>query len=158
MIPLKDMSLRRSVPIITIVLIIANVIVFLHQVSLSPRADDGFISTYGLVPAKISSALTGSPRATLADALLPLFTCMFLHGGWLHILGNMWFLWVFGGKVEERLGPFTYFLFYLVCGVGSGIAQTLFSWGWTRSCRQTAVPKLFHAPASSGQRRSTSRK
>jgi membrane associated rhomboid family serine protease len=54
---------------------------------------------------------------------------MFLHGGWLHIIGNMWFLWIFGANVEDRMGPVAYLLFYLVCGIGSSIAQTLFSWG-----------------------------
>jgi membrane associated rhomboid family serine protease len=129
MIPLKDMSPRRSVPLVTILLIIANVLVFFYQIGLPPRAADTFINAYGLVPARIQLALAGSPRVTLGSALVPLFTCMFLHGGWLHILGNMWFLWIFGGNVEDRLGPLTYLLFYLVCGIASGVAQALFSWG-----------------------------
>ena len=62
---------------------------------------------------------------TMQQALLPLFTCMFLHGGWLHIIGNMWFLWIFGANVEDRMGPLAYLLFYLVCGIGSSIAQTI---------------------------------
>jgi membrane associated rhomboid family serine protease len=143
MIPLKDMSLRRTVPVVTILIILANVIVFLHQISLPPRAADNFIKVYGLVPAKISLALAGSARVTLGDALLPLVTCMFLHGGWLHILGNMWFLWVFGGKVEERLGPFTYLLFYLLTGIGSGVTQILFSWG-------SPIPSVGASGAISG--------
>ena len=129
MIPLKDMSPRRSVPLMTILLIIANVLVFFYQIGLTPRAGDAFIMTYGLVPAKIQMALAGTPHVTIGDALVPLFTCMFLHGGWLHILGNMWFLWIFGGNVEDRLGPFTFLLFYLVCGIASGITQAVFSWG-----------------------------
>jgi membrane associated rhomboid family serine protease len=129
MIPLKDMSPRRSVPLMTILLIIANVLVFFYQIGLTPRAGDAFIMTYGLVPAKIQMALAGTPHVTIGDALVPLFTCMFLHGGWLHILGNMWFLWIFGGNVEDRLGPLTFLLFYLVCGIASGITQAVFSWG-----------------------------
>jgi len=143
MIPLKDMSARRSVPVVTLLLIVANVVVFFHQISLPPHAADVFINTYGLVPSKISAALAGSHRVTLADALIPLFTCMFLHGGWLHIIGNMWFLWVFGGNVEDRLGPLTYLLFYLVCGIGSGVAQALFSWG-------SRVPSIGASGAISG--------
>jgi membrane associated rhomboid family serine protease len=143
MIPLKDMSLRRSVPAVTILLIVINVVVFFYQIGLSPRAADRFINTYGLVPAKIQMALAGHSRVTFGDALEPLFTCMFLHGGWLHILGNMWFLWIFGGKVEERLGPLTYLLFYIVCGVASGVAQTLFSWG-------SNVPSIGASGAISG--------
>lgn len=129
MIPLKDMTPRRSLPLVTILLIVANFLVFFHQISLSPGAGDAFIRTYGLVPAKIQMAIAGSPRVTLGGALLPLITCMFLHGGWLHILGNMLFLWIFGGNVEDRLGSVVYLIFYLVCGVASGVAQTLFSWG-----------------------------
>ncbi|HYL69071.1 MAG TPA: rhomboid family intramembrane serine protease [Candidatus Limnocylindria bacterium] len=129
MIPLKDMSPRRSLPLVTILLIVANVLVFFYQIGLSPRAADAFINTYGLVPVRIQFALAGSPRVTLGAALVPLFTCMFLHGGWLHILGNMWFLWIFGGNVEDRLGSLTYLVFYLVCGIASGVTQTIFSWG-----------------------------
>jgi membrane associated rhomboid family serine protease len=143
MIPLKDMTPRRSFPVVTLLILAANVVVFLHQVSLPPHAADVFIKTYGLVPAKISAALAGNPRITLGDALIPLFTCMFLHGGWLHIIGNMLFLWVFGGNVEDRLGPLSYLLFYLVCGIGSGVSQALFSWG-------SAIPSVGASGAISG--------
>ena len=80
MIPLKDMTPRRSVPFATLLLIAINVIVFMHQVTLPPAVSDSFIKTYGLIPAKISMALAGN-HYTMAQALLPLFTCMFLHGG-----------------------------------------------------------------------------
>jgi membrane associated rhomboid family serine protease len=142
MIPLKNLNPRRSFPIVTLLLIVANVLVFLHQVTLSPQANDVFIRTYGLVPAKIQLAL-GGHHYTLQQALTPLFTCMFLHGGFLHILGNMWFLWVFGGNVEDRLGPFVYTLFYLVCGIGSSATEMVFSWG-------TRVPSIGASGAISG--------
>ena len=129
MIPLKNLDPRRSVPVLTIVLIVANFLVFFHQVSLAPKAADAFIFQYGLVPARISLFLAGSRHVNASDALLPLFTCMFLHGGWLHIIGNMWFLWIFGGNVEDRLGPALYLVFYMVCGLFSGVTQTIFSWG-----------------------------
>ena len=105
MIPLKNMMARRSVPVVTILLIIVNVLVFCYQLSLSNAANDAFIRTFGMVPLKMKLALSGS-HYTLLEAFLPLITCMFLHGGFLHILGNMWFLWIFGGAVEDRLGPF----------------------------------------------------
>jgi len=141
-IPLKDMTPRRSFPVMTLLLIAANTAVFIHQISLPARAADAFIMTYGLVPAKISMALAGR-HYTLAQALVPLFTCMFLHGGWLHIIGNMWFLWIFGANVEDRLGALPYLLFYLVCGIASGIAQALFSWG-------SHIPSLGASGAISG--------
>src|SRR5580700_3884019 len=128
MIPLKNMMAQRSVPVVTILLIVVNVLVFFYQISLSNAANDALIRTFGLVPLKMQMALTGD-RYTLVEAFLPLITCMFLHGGFLHILGNMWFLWIFGGAVEDRLGPFSYLLFYFICGIGSGLAQAIFSWG-----------------------------
>jgi rhomboid family protein len=128
MIPLRDMTPRRSVPVVTVLLIAVNVIVFLYQVSLPPDQAEAFVRIYGLVPARIQLALAGQ-HYSLADVLIPLFTCMFLHGGWLHIIGNMWFLWIFGGNVEDRLGSLGYLVFYLVCGISSGLIQTIFSWG-----------------------------
>jgi len=142
MIPLKDMTPRRSFPVVTLLLIIANVIVFIHQVTLPPAAAEAFIRTYGLVPAKIQMALAGR-HYTLEQAFVPVFTCMFLHGGILHILGNMWFLWIFGGNVEDRMGPIAYPLFYLVCGIGSGLSQTAFSWG-------SHIPSIGASGAISG--------
>ncbi|MGA7853355.1 MAG: rhomboid family intramembrane serine protease [Candidatus Acidiferrales bacterium] len=142
MIPLKDLTPRRSFPIVTLSLILVNVVVFLYQVTLSPRAANTFIMTYAAVPAKIQLALAGH-HYTMAQALVPLFTCMFLHGGWLHIIGNMWFLWIFGANVEDRMGPIHYLIFYLVCGVGSSVAQTIFSWG-------SNIPALGASGAISG--------
>jgi rhomboid family protein len=142
MIPLKDTTPRRSLPLVTLLLIGVNVAVFLHQISLAPAAGDAFIRTYGLVPAKIQLALAGG-HYTLAQALPPLFTCMFLHGGFLHLLGNMWFLWIFGGNVEDRFGSSIYLLFYLVCGIGSSISELLFSWG-------SHIPSIGASGAISG--------
>jgi len=141
-IPLRNLDPRRSFPIVTLLLILVNVVVFFHQISLPPNAADAFVRAYGLVPAKISLALAGQ-RYTLAGAFIPLFTCMFLHGGWLHILGNMWFLWIFGANVEDRLGPVPYLIFYLVCGLGSGLSQVVFSWG-------SRVPSIGASGAISG--------
>ncbi|HWG59226.1 MAG TPA: rhomboid family intramembrane serine protease [Candidatus Acidoferrales bacterium] len=142
MIPLKDMTPRRSAPIITILLIVVNFIVFFHQITLLPHAGQALVMTYGLVPAKIQLALAGR-HYTMAQALLPLLTCMFLHGGWLHVIGNMWFLWIFGANVEDRLGSLPYFVFYLVCGLGSGLAQVVFSWG-------SHIPSIGASGAISG--------
>jgi membrane associated rhomboid family serine protease len=129
MIPLKNLSPRLTFPATTLLLIIANVLVYTYQVSLPDRAAEAFVNLNGMVPARVSMALAGQHHVTLAQAFIPLFTSMFLHGGLLHILGNMWFLWIFGGQVEDRLGHFTYLVFYLICGLGSGIAQLAFSWG-----------------------------
>jgi membrane associated rhomboid family serine protease len=142
MIPLKNMMARRSVPLITILIIVANLLVYVHQATISNAANDIFIRTYGVVPLKMQLALAGH-RYSLAEAFVPVFTSMFLHGGFLHILGNMWFLWIFGGAVEDRLGPVSYLMFYFVCGLGSGLAQAFFSWG-------SNVPAIGASGAISG--------
>lgn len=142
MIPLKNLNPRTTVPVITFVLIGANILVFLYQLSLSPHAAERFIMTYGVVPRNLQLAF-GTGNTSLSDALLPFFTSMFLHGGWLHIIGNMWFLWIFGPDVEEQLGHAWYLGFYLLCGIGSGIAQAAFSWG-------TRVPAIGASGAISG--------
>lgn len=142
MIPLKDMTPRRTFPILTLSLILVNVAVFAYQLSLPPHAAQTLINAYGLMPHKIQLALAGR-RYTLGEAFAPLFTCMFLHGGFLHIIGNMLFLWIFGGNVEDRLGSVPYLFFYLLCGVGSGVTQVLFSWG-------SHVPSIGASGAISG--------
>lgn len=142
MIPLKDMTPRQSFPVMTLVLIGINIAVFIHQITLPGPAGDAFIRTYGLVPSHISLALAGH-HYTLAQALIPFFTCMFLHGGWLHIIGNMWFLWIFGANVEDRMGPLPYLFFYLLCGIGSGVSEVAFSWG-------SHIPSIGASGAISG--------
>lgn len=127
MIPLKWMTPRRTFPIITLFLILANVAIFAYQLSLSPHAAQTLINTHGLVPHKIQLALAGR-RYTFGEALAPLSTCMFLHGGFLHIIRNMLFLWVFGSNVEDRLGLVAYLFFYLLGAVGSNMTQVLFPW------------------------------
>jgi rhomboid family protein len=143
MIPLKDTTPRRSTPTVTLLLIAANLAVFFYEISLSPQAEDTLIRTYGLVPARIQYALAGAHGVSYAHAFGPLFTCMFLHAGWLHVIGNMWFLWIFGANVEDRFGSFVYLLVYLVCGIGSGISQALFSWG-------SPIPSIGASGAISG--------
>jgi membrane associated rhomboid family serine protease len=141
MIPLKDLAPRRSVPFVTFLLILANVLVFLYQLSLGPRAGQEFAMIYGEVPYRTQLALTG--ELPLSVGFVPFFTSMFLHGGWLHIIGNMWFLWIFGDNVEDQLGHFPYLVFYLICGLGSGLAQTIFNWG-------SKIPAIGASVAISG--------
>lgn len=109
MIPLRALLLRRSTPTVTILLIVINVLAFLFEMSLAPYLRDQFVSHYALVPDRFVPAT--------------LLTSMFLHGGWLHLIGNMWFLWVFGSHVEDAIGPGRYLIFYLVSGVASALVQ-----------------------------------
>ena len=109
MIPLRDVIPSRSTPFVTIAIIVTNAAVFLYQLSLGDRGQ-AFIFDYGLVPAEFS--------------LLTLVTSMFLHGGLLHVGGNMLYLWIFGDNVEDRMGPARFLMFYLLCGTAAALAQT----------------------------------
>lgn len=123
MIPIKDDAPRYSFPFITLLLIAVNTAIFLYQVTLGPKLGQRFVLEYGVIPARIDAAFAG--HAALVPAIEPLFTSMFLHAGWLHLIGNMWFLWIFGDNVEDALGHLNYLLFYLLCGIASGITHTI---------------------------------
>jgi membrane associated rhomboid family serine protease len=119
--PLKDTIRSRTFPIVNTIIIAVNLLAFLFEFSLG-RQMDVFIRNFGLTPVRFYWGL----HHDLADAVIPIFTSMFLHGGWLHVLGNMWFLYIFGDNVEDRVGHFGYLIFYLTCGVGAALSQTLF--------------------------------
>lgn len=110
-----DNSSRRIVPVITYSLIVANVLVFLLELS----GGQGFIEKWAFVP----SRFLANPAADIAT----LFTSMFMHGGWLHLLSNMLYLWIFGDNVEDRFGHAKFLIFYLACGVAATFAQLAFS-------------------------------
>ena len=126
MLPLRDENPRRSTPVLTLLIILANLAVFLYQIALSPPAEQQFFLEFAMIPARIPLAFT-SPSVTFSQAFAPLLTSIFLHGGLLHLAGNMWFLWVFGDNVEDRFGHFTYLMFYLICGVGASVVHTIFN-------------------------------
>jgi membrane associated rhomboid family serine protease len=109
MIPIKDSQRSYSTPVVTIAFITLNAAVFLYQFVLDPYSANHFVHAYGFVPAQFQP--------------LTLLTSMFLHGGWLHLIGNMLFLWVFGDNIEDLLGHARYIAFYLACGVAAALAQ-----------------------------------
>lgn len=112
MLPLgDDNSTRRTIPVITYLLIAANFFVFFIELS----AGDTFINTWSFVPAVY--------QADHLFGWITIFTSMFMHAGWLHILGNMLYLWIFGDNVEDRLGHGKFLLFYLLCGIAAAFAQ-----------------------------------
>jgi len=123
MIPLKDNIPSSRTPLITIGLIVINVLVYLNQLTLPPRAAVRFIYLYGLIPVEISQWQLLVPHPVpLYGTIL---TSMFVHGGLFHLAGNMLYLWIFGDNVEDRLGRFRFLLFYLLSGVGAAAAQIL---------------------------------
>ncbi|HLO14957.1 MAG TPA: rhomboid family intramembrane serine protease [Anaerolineales bacterium] len=116
MIPLYDTVRTHKFPFVNLLLIVANVLAFIYELQLSPSALERFIFTWGLVPARLTNDLAG--------AWMTIFTAMFLHGGWFHLLSNMWFLYIFGDNVEARLGGARYLIFYLLSGVAAVLLQT----------------------------------
>src|SRR5215475_539223 len=140
MIPFRDNIPSRTFPVINTLLIAANVLVFFYELSLG-RGLDRFIMRYGVVP----TAVFAWPHSNLplTALIVPFLTSMFLHGGWLHLIGNMWYLWIFGDNVEDRLGHFTFLLFYLLCGFGAGIVHTILNYN-------TVVPSIGASGAIAG--------
>jgi membrane associated rhomboid family serine protease len=124
MIPIRDTIPRITPPIATWLIILANSFVFLSQLSLSEYDLKQFFYTFGIVPARYThpewASLVGFP----IDNYWPFLTSMFLHSGWLHIIGNMWTLWIFGDNVEDRIGPVRFVFFYLLCGLAAGIVHS----------------------------------
>ncbi len=121
MIPLRDRNPSGVFPAVTLALIAANVIMFLYEVHLGPGLMT-FLKHHALIPAEV----TGSVRyhaIRYSDTVEPFFTSMFLHGGWMHLILNMWFLWIFGDNVEDTLGAFRYLCFYFLCGLGAALTQ-----------------------------------
>ena len=109
MIPLRDVIPSRTTPYITTTIIVLNAITWLFEVSLPQDSLNQFIGTYGVVPAYFSPPT--------------LITSMFLHGSWMHVIGNMWYLWIFGDNVEDRVGHGRFIVFYLLCGTAAAIGQ-----------------------------------
>ncbi|MEP7305462.1 MAG: rhomboid family intramembrane serine protease [Acidobacteriota bacterium] len=111
MIPLRDVIPSRTTPYVTVTIIVLNAAAWWFEISLPRDALTPFLQMYGVVP---------------ADLRLPtLVTSMFLHGGWGHVIGNMWYLWIFGDNVEDRLGHGRFIVFYLLCGLTAAIGQVL---------------------------------
>ena len=123
MIPLRDTIPSRTFPFINYTFILLNFFLFLYQVSLGYQLER-FLYTWGVVPVKFFAPFDFD-HLRLSDRFLPLFTSMFLHGGWLHLLGNILFLYIFGDNVEDRLGHIRYFFFFVLCGVLAVIAHLI---------------------------------
>jgi membrane associated rhomboid family serine protease len=117
MLPLKDDQPRYSTPYITWFLIGLNILIYLFQATLDPPSSVLFAKEFGEVPAHLAAFLAGSHRYSLPQVVLPFFTSMFLHGSWAHVIGNMWFLYIFGDNVEDYLGHFKFLVFYLTSGL-----------------------------------------
>ena len=142
MIPINDENPTYSTPVIVYALIAINVVVFLHQTTLGSGLDD-FFQLYAVIPRQLSADISGVPTTQAVPEILTLITSQFLHGGLMHIGGNMLFLWTFGDNIEHDLGHFKFLLFYLTCGVLAGLTHWFFS-------MQSGVPTVGASGAIAG--------
>ncbi len=123
MIPLRDSTKSQTFPIVNLTIIVLNILIYFLEVSFEPYQLNQIYYAFGLVPAEVmNTIITGS---SLTPVLISFVTAMFIHGGWLHVIGNMLFLWVFGDNVEDRLGHVKYLLFYLVVGAAGSLAHII---------------------------------
>jgi rhomboid family protein len=123
MLPLRDDQPRYSTPYVTYFLIALNLVIFFFEWALDPPSLKNLVLQFAIVPSHVTAFLAGSPRYPLIVVAVPFVTSMFLHGSWMHVIGNMWFLHIFGDNVEDYLGHFKFLLFYLLCGVLAMVAQ-----------------------------------
>ncbi|MBZ5721953.1 MAG: rhomboid family intramembrane serine protease [Acidobacteriia bacterium] len=123
MIPIRDDQPRFSDPFVTYFLIAINTVIFLLEWALDPSSLTGLLYEFGMIPSHVAGLVSGAHGINPTVALVPMFTSMFLHGSWMHVIGNMWFLWIFGDNIEDYLGHFKYLAFYLGSGVAAALAQ-----------------------------------
>lgn len=142
MLPIQDGVATRFPPVVTWSLIAANSVVFLFQISLTPDELEWFLFRFALMPARYFGPAAALDPPSLAD-YLPFATNMFLHGGWLHLILNMWSLWIFGPALEDRLGSGRYLVFYLATGLMASLAHAVFN-------AASAVPALGASGAIAG--------
>ena len=129
MIPLRDVIPSRTTPYVTITIILLNALAWFYEITMPEPVLTQFLYVYGIVPVDFSPAT--------------LITSMFLHGSWMHVIGNMWYLWIFGDNVEDRLGHGLFTIFYFLCGLAATFAQLMFSAG-------SHVPNLGASGAIAG--------
>src|SRR6266850_2881793 len=128
-IPIRDTIPSRTAPVVTWALIAVNTAVFLFELTLSPEELKGLFYLFGMVPARYSHPEWAAAVGLPLDDGWPFLTSMFLHGGWMHIIGNMWSLWIFGDNVEERMGRAGFLCFYLLSGLAAGALHITFNSG-----------------------------
>ena len=141
MIPIRDAVRSKNFPAVNVILIGLNIVAFLWELAQGPQLKDAFY-LFGIVPLRYSNPEISS-HFTGFEQYLPFLTSMFLHGGFLHIIMNMWFLYIFGDNIEDRLGHIRYLIFYLFCGVAAGLIHLFTNWN-------SNVPTIGASGAISG--------
>jgi membrane associated rhomboid family serine protease len=142
-VPLKDYNPGRTTPYVTYGLIILNILIFIYELSLSPYGLTEFFQDWAVVPGELSLSFRTGISIPNAEEWLTLFTSQFLHGGFLHLAGNMLYLWIFGNNVEDEMGHWRFISFYLLCGAIANLAQWFFAIG-------SEIPSLGASGAIAG--------
>lgn len=142
MIPIRNNTATETFPFVTILIILANVSVFVYQLSLEPAEGHALIMQAGVIPYEITHGVDMPPRLGL-PVQLTLLSSMFLHGGFLHIIGNMLYFWIFGSNIEDRVGHLRFVVFYLLCGVTASLVQV-------QGTPESTVPMIGASGAISG--------
>ena len=145
MFPIRDDQPRTLVPWVNYLIIGANLAVFGYEISLGLRSRElaDFFFQYGVIPHNFQTAFSGSGQVTVAGAFLTILTSMFIHGSVLHLLGNLWVLWIFGDNIEDHCGHALYPIFYLICGFLASMAQIY-------SSPDSTVPEIGASGAIAG--------
>ncbi len=141
MIPIRDRNPSGTFPYVTIGIIIINVLIFLYELSLGSGLGE-FIMKFGVVPLKVSYYSQVSDL-TFINTFFPFISSIFLHGGFIHLIGNMWFLWIFGDNIEDKLGHFKFIAFYFLCGIIASSVHVFFN-------SQSSVPCVGASGAIAG--------
>ncbi|MEL6260670.1 MAG: rhomboid family intramembrane serine protease [Cyanobacteria bacterium J06626_6] len=142
MVPIRDDNPISTTPVVVYALLAMNLVIFLYEITLPEAALQQFFNTWALVPVELSDSFGGGAIAAERE-WITLISSQFLHGGWLHVGGNMLYLWVFGNNIEDQLGPVKFLVFYLACGVLAGLSQWIFD-------PASAVPTLGASGAVAG--------
>jgi len=124
-IPISDSVPRRHIPVVTYAIVFANVAVFAFELTLTPDGIRRFFYLFGIVPERFTHPAWAAWVGLPVDDYWPFFTSMFIHGGWFHIIMNMWAFWIFGDNVEDTMGPLRFAAFYVLCGLAAGVTHVL---------------------------------
>ena len=143
MIPFRDDNPTEITPVMTVTFIVLCVLVFFYEVSLPPQASEGFVYMYGAIPSVVFGYTQLPQELVSLPAYGTLISSMFLHGGWMHLIGNMLYLWIFGNNIEDVMGHIKFVVFYVACGVIAALSHALID-------PQSNVPMVGASGAISG--------
>ena len=123
--PISDVNDTKNKPILSWIILISCVLIFIYQKNLGYHFEQKTLLSFGMIPSVLFSIKQLSDELVIIPSYMTLITSMFLHGGWMHLIGNMAYLYIFGDNIEDRLGKIKFLIFYLFCGIFAGLSQAL---------------------------------